>query len=76
MMAGKLGPKTATSGSAYCSRYGDFVNAMAYGERPGFDEAMGTIDAVVDDFLADLKPDRRLERHGMGLFFLNLCGNK
>jgi len=41
-MAGKLGPKTDTSGSAYRSRYGDFVIAMAYGERPEFEKAFGT----------------------------------
>jgi mevalonate pyrophosphate decarboxylase len=42
-MAGKLGLKTATSGSACRSRYGDFVIAMAYGERPEFHLAMSTV---------------------------------
>jgi hypothetical protein len=39
----------------YRSRYGDFIIAMAYGGRPAFDEAMGTIGVMTDDFLTDLK---------------------
>lgn len=31
---------------AYRSRYGDFVIAMAYGERPEFEKALGTVDGL------------------------------
>jgi hypothetical protein len=47
-MAGRLGPKTATRGSAYRSRYGDFVIAMAYGERPEFDVALASVVALAE----------------------------
>jgi hypothetical protein len=47
-MAGKLEPQTATSGSAYRSRYGDFVNAMAYRARPDFEVALASVVALVE----------------------------
>ncbi len=34
---------------AYRSRYGDFVPAMAYGERPDFDAALATVVGLAED---------------------------
>jgi hypothetical protein len=36
---------------AYRSRYGDFVIAMAYGERPGFDVALTSVVGLAEKAL-------------------------
>ena len=44
---------------AYRSRYGDFVIAMAYGERPEFDVALASVVALTEKTMPSGK-----ERHG------------
>ncbi len=43
MMPGELGTKATTIGLGYCSRYGDFVIAMAYGEKLEVDVALASV---------------------------------
>ena len=38
----------------YRKRYDDFVLAMAYGERPEFESALGAVDALASEFKARL----------------------